>query len=102
MFLFAKLACGTFGRKDDCRPHFDAQASDKATLSEPLGVLPAQMPPFCLPSKVVLLKGGEVGGGLFGDAFEGERFGSSQDIVEAMDDGKGRLVMVPDCDAIAI
>jgi hypothetical protein len=75
----------------------------KQTASaQPLSVLPAKMSPFGVPEEETLLKQHEIGGRLFGNAFQGKRLGSGQDIVESTNDWKGGLSMVSNHDMVSI
>jgi hypothetical protein len=60
------------------------------------------MASFGMPEKKALLERGEIGVGMLGEAFEGERLSGCKNVVKAPDDGKGRLAMVPDGNLVSV
>jgi hypothetical protein len=54
--LLAKLASGPFGSVHGSGPHFDAKLAKDPAATNPLGVLPPKMAPFCVPQKETLLE----------------------------------------------
>jgi hypothetical protein len=101
-FLLSKLTGGAFGRENGGGSHFDAQMPKDIAAAKPLSVLPPEMTPLDVPQEQALLERSKVGGGLVSDPFEGQGLGSGLHNMEATNNGKRSLLMVPDGNKVAV